>query len=155
MIDYSIAVMGTKPGTVKANIKETKAYGVSQMRKTISFDDFCAHIAEHNSPFSKGTIKGILTDACACLKELMMDSNKVEFGDLGKFYVELNTTGAVTTEDFTTANIKAVRPTWNRSKSFDPQTLRKEASFRLVAKRSQQEDAVKVIKNTDTIHGLE
>ena len=28
MINYSIAIMGTKPGTKKADILETKAYGV-------------------------------------------------------------------------------------------------------------------------------
>ena len=35
MINYSIAIMGTKPGTKKENITETKAYGVAQAKESI------------------------------------------------------------------------------------------------------------------------
>ena len=152
MIDYSIAIMGTKPGTLKANITETKAYGTAQVHEVLSFDDFCKHIAEHNSPFSKGCIKGVLTDAVACIREQLLAGNKVKLGDLGDFYVELQTEGAVTTEDFSAANIKAVNVRWTPGKEFED--LLADATFNLVPKRSQQTDAVKVIKNTDTIHGL-
>ena len=153
MIDYSIAIMGTKPGTLKANITETKAYGTAQVHEILSFDDFCEHIAQHNSPFSKGAIQGVLTDAVSCLREQMLSGNKVKLGDLGDFYVELQTEGAVTTEDFTSDNIKEVNVRWLPSRSF--KNLRQDAEFNLMPKRSQQTDAVKVIKNTDTIHGLE
>ena len=153
MINYSIAIMGTKPGTLKANITETKAYATAQIHESLTFDDFCQHIADHNSPFSKGTVKGVLTDAVACIREQLLAGNKVKLGDLGDFYVELQTEGAVTTEDFTAANIKEVNPTWCPGERF--KNLRNEADFNLVPKRSQQADAVKVIKNTDTIHGLE
>jgi predicted histone-like DNA-binding protein len=153
MIDYSIAIMGTKPGTLKANITETKAYGTAQVHEILSFDDFCEHIAQHNSPFSKGAIQGVLTDAVSCLREQMLAGNKVKLGDLGDFYVELACEGAVTTEDFTSDNIKEVNVRWLPSKSF--KNLRQDAEFNLMPKRSQQTDAVKVIKNTDTIHGLE
>ena len=153
MIDYSIAIMGTTPGTLKANITETKAYGTAQVHEILSFDDFCEHIAQHNSPFSKGAIQGVLTDAVSCLREQMLAGNKVLLGDLGSFYVELATEGAVTTEDFTSDNIKEVNVRWLPSRSF--KNLRQDAEFNLVPKRSQQTDAVKVIKNTDTIHGLE
>ena len=153
MIDYSIAIMGTKPGTLKANITETKAYGTAQVHEILSFDDFCEHIAQHNSPFSKGAIQGVLTDAVSCLREQMLAGNKVKLGDMGDFYVELASEGAVTTEDFTSDNIKEVNVRWLPSRSF--KNLRQDAEFQLVPKRSQQTDAVKVIKNTDTIHGLE
>ena len=153
MINYSIAVMGTKPGTVKANITETKAYGTSQVHEILDLDKFAKHIAEHNSPFSRGTVKGILSDAVTCLREQMLAGNKVNLGELGSFYPELQTVGAVTTEDFTVDNIKGVNICWLPGKAF--KNLRQEAEFQLVPKRSQQEDAVKVVKNTDTIHGLE
>ncbi|MBR5051794.1 MAG: DNA-binding protein, partial [Bacteroidaceae bacterium] len=142
-----------KPGTLKANITETKAYGTAQVHEILSFDDFCEHIAQHNSPFSKGAIQGVLTDAVSCLREQMLSGNKVKLGDLGDFYVELQTEGAVTTEDFTSDNIKEVNVRWLPSRSF--KNLRQDAEFNLMPKRSQQTDAVKVIKNTDTIHGLE
>ena len=153
MINYSIAIMGTKPGTHKADIRETKAYGTAQIHERLSFDLLCQHIADHNSPFSKGTIKGILTDAVACLREQMLAGNSVELGDMGNFHVELKTEGAVTTDDFGVDNIKEVNVRWSPSKRF--KNLRDEASFQLVPKRKQQADAIEVIKNTDTIQGLE
>ena len=157
MINYSIAIMCTKPGTKKENIGQngvgTKAYGTAQIHEKLSFDDFCKHIADHNSPFSKGTIKGILTDAVACLREQMLAGNFVQLGDMGNFHVELATEGAVTTDDFSTDNIKAVNVRWTPSKRF--KNLRDEATFQLVPSRAAQADAVEVIRNTDTIHGLE
>ena len=106
MINYSICIMSTKPGTKKADITQTKAYGTAQMNEKLTFDQFCKHIADHNSPFSKGTIKGVLTDAVVCLKEQLLAGNKVNLGDLGDFHVELATKGAKTTEDFNASYIE-------------------------------------------------
>lgn len=153
MINYSICIMGTKPGTKKAQITETKAYGTAQIHEALSFDDFCKHIADHNTPFSKGTVKGILTDAVACLREQLLAGNKVKLGELGDFYVKLATKGAVTTEEFTTDNIKAVNVRWMPSKIF--KDLRREATFQLVPNRAAQADAIEVIRNEETIQGLE
>ena len=153
MINYSICIMGTKPGTKKEDIQQTKAYGTAQIHDRLDFDAFCQHIADHNSPFSKGTIKGILTDAVSCLREQMLAGNSVQLGDMGTYHVELKTEGAVTTDDFGVNNIKEVNVRWKPGKRF--QNLRSEASFQLVPSRSAQDDAIEVIRNTDTIHGLE
>lgn len=153
MIDYSIMIMGTKPGTKRADITETKAYGTAQVRQVLSFDDFCQHIAEHNSPFSKGCIKGVLTDAVACIREQLLAGNKVKLGDLGDFYVELKTEGAKTTEGFSANNIKAVKPTWVPGERF--KDLRSEAEFNLVPSREAQADAIEEIRNEQTVTGME
>ena len=112
MIKYSIAIKGTKPGTKKAEITETKAYGEAQTDEILSLDEFCKHIAEHHSPFSKGTIKGVLSDAVGCLREQLLAGNKVKLGDLGDFHVELATKGAKTTEEFNTSYIENVNVRW-------------------------------------------
>ena len=153
MINYSIMIMGTKPGTKKADITETKAYGTAQVHEVLGMDDFCKHIADHNSPFSKGTVKGILTDAVACLREQLLAGNKVRLGDLGDFHVELSTEGAKTTEDFNASYIKAVNVRWTPGKEF--KNLRQDAEFKLVPSREAQNDAIEVIRNEDTIQGLE
>lgn len=145
--------MGTKPGTFKADILETKAYGTAQIHESVTFDNFCQHLAEHNSPFSKGSIKGILTDAVACLREQLLAGNSVNLGELGRFHVELQTEGAVTTDDFTTDNIKDVNVRWTPGKNF--KNLRQDATFKLVPSRKAQSEDIEVIKNTDTIQGLE
>lgn len=153
MINYSIAIMGTKPGTKKADITETKAYGTAQIHEVLSFDDFCQHIADHNSPFSKGTVKGVLTDAVACVREQLLAGNKVRLGDLGAFHVELACEGAVTTEDFSAANIKEVNVRWTPGEEF--KNLRQDADFQLVPGRAAPADDIKIVKNTETIQGLE
>lgn len=157
MINYSICIMSAKPGIKKKDISAqtggTKAYGTAQIHNKLDFDDFCKHISDHNSPFSKGTIKGILTDAVACLREQLLAGNSVAFGDLGTFRVELKTEGAKTTEEFEVANIKAVNPVIYWGKAL--RKLRDEAEFQLVPNRKMQGEAIEVIKNTDTIQGLE
>lgn len=153
MIKYSIAIKGTKPGTKKADITETKAYGTAQVDEFLNLDNFCKHIANHHSPFSKGTIKGVLTDAVACLKEQLLAGNKVKLGDLGDFHVELATKGAKTTEDFNANYIEGVNVRWTPSMDF--RNLRQEATFQLVPSREAQADAIDVIRNEETIQGLE
>ncbi len=153
MIKYSIAIKGTKPGTKKAEITETKAYGEAQTDEILDLDTFCKHIAEHHSPFSKGTIKGVLSDAVGCLREQLLAGNKVKLGDLGDFHVELATKGAKTTEEFNTSYIENVNVRWTPGKGF--KNLRSEAEFQLVPNRKAQNDAIETIKNTDTIQGLE
>ena len=153
MINYSICIMSTKPGTKKADIQETKAYGTAQVHEVLDMDDFCKHISDHNSPFSKGTVKGILTDAVSCLREMMLAGNKVVLGDLGSFHVELATEGAVTTEDFTAQNIKDINIRWTPGANF--KNLRDDAVFNLVPSRKAQADAIEVIRNEETIQGLE
>ena len=123
------------------------------MKEKINFAKFCEHLADHNSPFSKGAIMGILTDAVSCLREMMLGGNRVELGDLGTFGVELQTEGARTTDEFTAANIKEVNVRWTPGKSFA--NLRDDATFQLVPSRAAQADAIEVIKNEDTIQGLE
>ena len=153
MINYSIAIMSTTPGTKKEDITETKAYGTAQMNKKVSLDEFCQHISEHNSPFSKGVVMGIITDAVSCLREMMLDGNRVSLGDLGTFGVELASEGARTTNEFTAQNIKEVNIRWLPGKKF--KNLRDVATFQLVPNRTAQADAIEVIKNEDTIQGME
>ena len=153
MINYSIAIMGTKPGTLKADIKETKAYGTAQVHEVLDLQKFAKHIADHGCAFDRGDVVAIITKAVDCLREMMLAGNKVNLGELGAFYPELQTEGAVTTDDFTIDNIKAVNVCWIPGKLF--KNLRQDAEFQLVPCRNAVADDIKVIKNTDTIHGLE
>ena len=153
MINYSIAIMGTKPGTKKANITETKAYGVAQASEVVDINAFARHIANHGSVYKKGDIVGLLTNAVGCLRELMLEGKRVKLGDLGDFQPRLRTVGAVTTDAFSAANIKDVVVSWAPGKDF--KSLRSEATFQLVPARKAVSDAIEVVKNSETIHGLE
>ena len=89
------------------NKKIAEAYGkwfprvVSE--ETIGLDELSEHMASHNTPFSKGSIKGILTDAISCTKELLLSGKSVKFPNLAIFSIglKLKNGGAPTKEDFT------------------------------------------------------
>ena len=73
--------------------------------ETIGLDELAEHMASHNTPFSKGAIKGILTDAVVCTKELLLLGKNVKFPDLAIFSIglKLKNGGAPTKDDFTVA----------------------------------------------------
>ena len=58
MINYSICIMSAKPGIKKADVSAqtggTKAYGSAQANAKLTYDQFVQHMADHNTPFSKG-----------------------------------------------------------------------------------------------------
>ena len=90
------------------NNSESPAYGSWYPRvvneETIGLDELAEHMASHNTPFSKGAIKGILTDAVVCTKELLLLGKNVKFPDLAIFSIGLKVKeGAKTKEDFSIA----------------------------------------------------
>ena len=153
MINYSITIMGTKPGTKKSEITETKAYGTAQCNEVLDVDKFAEHITSHGCAYDKGDVVAIITKVVACLREQMLAGNKVDLGDLGSFYVELATEGAVLAEDFTTNNIKEVKVRWAPGSKF--KNLRDAATFKFVPTRATQAETNKEIKNQETIQGME
>ena len=153
MINYSIVIMSTKPGTKKADVIETKAYGTAQIHENLSLEDFAKHIADHGCTYDRADITAVLTKAVDCLREQLLLGNKVNLGELGSFHNELATEGAATPDAFTAQNIKAVNVRWTPGKHF--RNLRDDASFRLVPGKKAQSEAIEEIKNEETIHGLE
>ena len=97
------------------NKKIAEAYGKWFPRvvaeETIGIDELSEHMASHNTPFSKGAIKGMLTDAVSCTKELLLMGKNVKFPDLAIFSLGLKVkSGADKKEDFSVAkNIIGLR----------------------------------------------
>ena len=67
--------------------------------ETIGLDELAEHMASHNTPFSKGAIKGILTDAVVCTKELLLLGKHVKFPDLAIFSIGLKVKGGADTKE--------------------------------------------------------
>ena len=65
--------------------------------ETIGLDELSEHMASHNTPFSKGAIKGILTDAGAGTRELLLMGKNVKFPNLAIFSVGLSVLGGAPT----------------------------------------------------------
>ncbi|MCQ2220138.1 MAG: DNA-binding protein [Prevotella sp.] len=76
--------------------------------ETISLEQLSEHMSNHNSPYSEGTIKGVLTDMVSCIRELLLDSKKVKLDNLAIFSLGLKGTGAESVEKFSvSSNIKS------------------------------------------------
>ena len=94
--------------------KNTAAYGkwygrAVTLGKTVELDDLAKHMAEHNTPYSTGAIKGVLTDMVSCIRELVLEGKSVKLPDLAIFSAGVQSTAAETSEAFTTQkNIKSV-----------------------------------------------
>ena len=155
MIDYSISIKSAQPGTKKENITVTKAYGTAQVRKNYSLEEFAQHIRDHGCVYDKGDIAAILTKSVSCIREILLEGNSITLGDFGTFSPSLSTVGAKTADAFSASNIKAVNVKWRKAKEFGGKALREDAEFHLVPSRASQASAVEVIKNQDTIQGLE
>ena len=73
--------------------------------KTINIDELAKHMSEHNTPYSKGAIKGVLTDMVSCVRELMLEGKAVKLDNLAIFSAGIKTKklGAPTSAEFSTS----------------------------------------------------
>ena len=62
-----------------------KYYPRVDYKETIDIVKLAKHMAEHNTPFSPGTIAGVLRDAVGCIRELTLMGNTVKIDDLAIF----------------------------------------------------------------------
>ena len=93
--------------------KGNKAYGKwfarATVNQTIDLEKLAEHMANHNTPYSKGAIYGVLTDMVNCIRELVLEGNAVKIPNLAIFSAGITTTAASTPEAFKpSANIKSV-----------------------------------------------
>ena len=144
-IQYSVGLMANpqKPEEAK------KAYAFLQLTGNIDINELAAHIIDHGSVFSKGTIVGVLTDLVVCTKELIRQGYKVSFGDLGSFEPSLSSEGAKTKDEFTDANIKEIRVNFNIGEGL--LNLRRDVSLQRTSSRKAQAAALKAENEGKTI----
>ena len=96
--------------------------------KTINIDELAKHMSEHNTPYSKGAIKGVLTDMIGCIRELMLEGKAVKLEGLAIFSAGIKTkkNGAPTSADFsTTKHIDSVYMRARATGEFTRQELTK------------------------------
>ena len=99
----------------KNNNSESKSFGkyfaYPVIEETVELDGLAGHMATHNTPYSKGAIKGVLADMCSCIKELLLEGKNVKIADLAIFSLGIkNSAGSSLPEDFTVAkNISGVK----------------------------------------------
>ena len=117
-------------------IQSSRAYGKwcakNVVEETIDLDALSEHMSTHNSPYSKGVIKGLLTDMISCIKELLLEGKNVKIDDLAIFSLGIkNKAAANSEEDFTVAkNIEGVKLRARATGELMSKTLNLEATLK-------------------------
>ena len=100
------------------NVKSTgynKYYAKKAAGKLVDLDGIVRHMSGHNTPYSKGIIKGVLTDMVECVREMAYEGNQVKIDNLGIFQVSMRSKGVTDPTKFNAqTDIKSkwqVRPT--------------------------------------------
>ena len=105
MIRYKIYQNQQKKGL---NAGKWFARAVSD--ETFDLAKLAEHMSKHNSPYSGGVIKGVLSDMVDCIKELLLDGKCVKIDDLAIFGVGIRSKAADTLEEFSLEkNISGMR----------------------------------------------
>ncbi len=77
-----------------------KWYGRVVSTKTMSYQELCKHMSEHNSVYGEDVCLGVANKLQNCMLEQLLEGKKVQFGELGVFYLSVKSTGANKEEDF-------------------------------------------------------
>ena len=110
----------------KNSTNKGKWYARAVQDRTVDFEAFVTHMAEHNSPYSRGIIHGVLIDMLSCLQELVLDGKSVRLGELGLFSLGLTSTAANSAKEWTAdSNIKGVHLLVRNTKTWSNSELRK------------------------------
>ena len=103
--------------------------------RTLEFDEFVQHMADHNSPYSRGVIHGVLIDMLSCLQELILDGKSVRLGELGLISIGISSKGAQTVRDASVSEqVKGVHLLVRNTKTWSNQELRKLCKIEELAK---------------------
>ena len=124
-----------------------KVYARPVVTQTINLDGLAEHMAEHNTGFSPGSVKGLLTDMVRCIKELVLKGIAVKIDDLAIFSIGLRTkSGADSTDDFSVAkNIAGVKLRARATGSLTSEVLNLDATLTNIDKLTKGNSK----KNTD------
>ena len=117
-----------------------KFYATAVQDRTMEFEDFVTHIAEHNSPYSRGTVHGVLMDTLDCLQELILDGKSVRFSDLGLFSLGMTSRGEETAAKVSAQSIEGVHLILRNTKGWSNAELKKKCRIELLDNHVTVED---------------
>ena len=115
-IKYSLSARPSNPS--EKNSKRL-IYPIAQYDELVDLGELAQHIHDHGSPFTRDVIQGVLLSTVDCIREQLRAGNKVNFGDLGSFYIALRSDGVEHAEDFNPeVHVKSIEINWSPSKLF-------------------------------------
>ena len=119
-------------------IKDSKSYGKWYGRvattKTMTYQELCKHMSEHNSVYGEDVCLGVANKLQSCMLEQLLEGKKVQFGELGVFYLSVKSTGTDEEKDFNLGiNINGLflcfAPSRTDVNNLSSKMLKKKASF--------------------------
>ena len=130
-----------------------KTYAVAQYDHVMDLDQFAEHVASHGSKYDEADITAMSILIVKCLRELLLEGRKVNFGKLGGFWVTLTSRGVEDGGKFSANDITGCSILYSPGKDFED--LMKDAQFRAVATRKLQAAVVKAEKEGATTLNIE
>ena len=119
-------------------IKDSKSYGKWYGRvattKTMTYQELCKHMSEHNSVYGEDVCLGVANKLQNCMLEQLLEGKKVQFGELGVFYLSVKSTGTDEEKDFNLGiNINGLflcfQPSRTDVNNLSSKMLQKKATF--------------------------
>lgn len=105
------------------------------MGKMVGLEELAEHMAEHNTPYSEGIIKGVLTDMINCIRELVLDGKAVKIPNLCIFSAGIQSKPADTVKDFSVQqHVKGVYLRTRTTGKFTRDEITKKANLRELSK---------------------
>lgn len=142
-INYSLAKLN--PGLAKS---DGKFYARAQVNATTNLKEFSQLIASQTT-VSRADVSAVLISSVENLIMELKRGNQVEFGELGKFRVQLMSEGTEKASDFTANKITGIRIQFVPGEDLDD--LFSKLEFTPVASRLVQKAALKAEKAGATI----
>ena len=110
----------------QGNVNFGKYYGRVKNAKPIGLDKLAEHMSHHNTPYSAGTMQGILTDLVGCIRELCLMGQPVKLDNLCIISAQVTSTPADDAEEFELDdNIKKARLRFTATGSSTPAEVTK------------------------------
>ena len=141
MVNVQLSILKTMPVLVKVTQNKNdksaafgKWYGRVVSTKTMSYQELCKHMSEHNSVYGEDVCLGVANKLQNCMLEQLLEGKKVQFGELGTFYLSVKSTGADKEGDFNLGvNIQGLylcfAPSRTDVNNLSSKMLKKKASF--------------------------
>ena len=128
-----------------------KAYAKAQINGEMSLKTLSREVAG-KCTVHQADVSAVLISTVDVMLAALKEGKQVDFGELGKFRLQITSKGALTAKDFTAANITGVNIQFVPGE--DLQTLFQNLEFNPVASRTAQAALLRAQKNGDTIVDL-
>ena len=115
MINYSIVMRGNPTDKTVAK----KAYASAQYSEVMDINRFAEHIASHGCVYKRSDIVAHPHHVRGLHAGAVAGRTKIQLGDLGSFYISINSIGAASAKEFNPAiHIRRLNVNWTCGQRF-------------------------------------